>query len=115
MVIGTEGEYPNSVDVVSTVATTRHHRPEMGGRDLRLNRTIESAGRHPMTIYAHPSFQSTLTAGTRVAVKTRAGCWSSGFEIVGIAPHGGYQLRRISDGTVLAFVFGGDELRLDPV
>jgi len=68
-----------------------------------------------MTIYAHPSFQSTLSAGTRVAVKTRAGCWSSGFEIAGIEPRGGYRLRRIADGTVLPFVFGGDELRLDPI
>lgn len=67
-----------------------------------------------MTIYAHPSFQGTLPAGTRVAVRTRAGCWSSGFEIADLAPDG-YRLRRIADGNLLPFVFSGEELRLDPV
>jgi hypothetical protein len=67
-----------------------------------------------MTIHAHPSFQSTLSPGMRVAVKTRAGCWSSGFEIAEVSAHG-YRLRRIADGTVLPFEFGGGELRLDPV
>jgi hypothetical protein len=67
-----------------------------------------------MTIHAHPSFQSTLLAGTRVAVKTRAGCWSSGFEIAEISARG-YRLRRISDGAVLPFDFNTDELREDPL
>ncbi len=65
-----------------------------------------------MTIYAHPSFNGTFATGTRVAVKTRAGCWSSGFEIAEVSPDG-YRLRRIADGTVLPFDFTDDELRLD--
>lgn len=65
-----------------------------------------------MAIYAHLSFKAALVAGTRVAVKTRAGCWSSGFEIAEVSVHG-FRLRRIADGNVLPFEFRGDELRLD--
>ena len=65
-----------------------------------------------MAIYAHPSFKGALAVGTRVAVKTRAGCWSSGFEIADVFLDG-YRLRRIADGSVLPFEFRGDELRLD--
>jgi hypothetical protein len=50
----------------------------------------------------------------RVAVQTRSGHWSAGFEVAEVTA-GGYHLRRISDGAVLPFEFGLDELRPDPV
>jgi hypothetical protein len=57
---------------------------------------------------------SPLSDGLRVAVQTRSGQWSSGFEIAEITSRG-YRLRRISDGAVLPFDFELDELRPDPV
>src|SRR4051794_30522646 len=52
--------------------------------------------------------------GMRVAVQTRLGQWSSGFEIAEVTTRG-YRLCRISDGAVLPFDFNLDELRDDAV
>jgi hypothetical protein len=55
---------------------------------------------------------SVLRVGMRVAVQTRLGRWSSGFEVAEISSRG-YRLRRIADGAVLPFDFKADELRHD--
>ncbi len=62
----------------------------------------------------HSTSVGPLRIGTRVAVQTRLGRWSSGFEIAEITPDG-YRLRRISDGAVLPFDFDAEELREDPL
>ena len=67
-----------------------------------------------MSTYTHPSFTGTLPSGTRVAVRTRAGRWSSGFEIAEVSRRG-YRVRRIADGAVLPFDFDRDELRAEPM
>lgn len=61
----------------------------------------------------HPSLVDKLQAGARVAVHTRLGQWSSGFEIAEVTERG-YRLRRFSDGAVLPFEFHSHELRPDP-
>jgi hypothetical protein len=58
------------------------------------------------------AFNDTLRVGTRVAVQTRLGRWSSGFEIAEISARG-YRLRRVSDDAVLPFDFDAHELRPD--
>ena len=63
---------------------------------------------------AHPSSPDDLVLGTRVAVQTRLGRWSSGFEIAQVSEWG-FRLRRISDGAVLPFDFQAEELRAEPV
>ncbi len=54
-----------------------------------------------------------LMVGTRVEVHTRYefGRWVPGFTIAGIRDDG-YQIRRISDGSVLAETLNPDEVRL---
>jgi hypothetical protein len=52
-----------------------------------------------------------LLAGTPVDVFSRfSDAWTRGFEIAS-ALQGGYQLRRISDRSVLPGTFRGDDLR----
>src|SRR3954468_11653510 len=63
---------------------------------------------------AHATLAGSLAVGSRVAVHTRLGQWSSGFEVAEAMARG-YRLRHISDGSVLPFEFEFDELRPDPV
>jgi hypothetical protein len=61
-----------------------------------------------MSTISHSS--DVLRVGVRVAVQTRLGRWSSGFEIAEISERG-YRLRRISDGAVPPFDFNAHELQ----
>lgn len=63
-----------------------------------------------MSTISHSS--DVLRVGMRVAVQTRLGRWSSGFEVAEVSARG-YRVRRISDGAVLPFDFNADELRDD--
>ena len=67
-----------------------------------------------MTALSPLNTHTRFVLGTRVAVQTRLGVWSSGFEVAEISRRG-YRLRRISDGAVLPFDFNLDELREDPL
>lgn len=59
----------------------------------------------------HRSHQQLLPAGTAVDVFSRFSvAWISGFEIA-TTLDGGYQLRRLSDNSVLPATFSGDDLR----
>ena len=56
-----------------------------------------------------------LTRGTRVQVRNQFdGSWCSGFEVCGARKAGRYQLRRLSDGSVLPVGFAADDVRVDP-
>ena len=56
-----------------------------------------------------------LARGTRVQVRNQFdGSWCSGFEVCGVRKGGRYQLRRLSDGSVLPVGFAADDVRVDP-
>jgi hypothetical protein len=55
-----------------------------------------------------------LGPGSRVEVRNRfTGSWSRGFEVVGTV-EGGYQIRRLSDGSVLPTAFPSEDIRPRP-
>jgi hypothetical protein len=59
----------------------------------------------------HRGNEQSLSAGTSVDVFSRfSAAWITGFEIA-TALNGGYQLRRLSDRSVLPATFSGDDLR----
>jgi len=54
---------------------------------------------------------TTLTAGTKVEVRTAYDrSWARGFEVV-TASEDGYRLRRLSDGAELPALFASDDIR----
>ena len=59
----------------------------------------------------HRENEQSLPAGTQVEVFSRfSEAWITGFEIA-TSLDGGYQLRRLSDRSVLPGTFTGDDLR----
>lgn len=64
-----------------------------------------------LVMNVHPDNEQWLPAGTQVDVFSRfSAAWITGFEIA-TALNGGYQLRRLSDRSVLPVTFVGDDLR----
>lgn len=60
-----------------------------------------------------PRPASVLDERTRVTVRDRyLGAWNAGFEVAQVV-HGGYRIRRLSDGSVLPVPLPFDQVRRD--